>query len=592
MKIGLQNFQGVGAYTEISIAPITLFYGQNSAGKSSIADAIKFLRGTLENSHSGENWSKELKRHARRKLKDTYLKEGDYKGEESDVIFTIKDIFSEDDLYDPEHNRSDHFIFGVDDGFTNANFEYQLFFSSTGIIGRSWRLRESMLLVDEIPFFRYKETIYGRSVSFNSIHPSFTSKWNWGDELRSNLVSLIEEQVVDDLVIGGGGIKTNSVSWFELNYPASGDRYTHSRLFEFNPSFDAMVSGMPASIEGICALNGIKYFLDLPATVIARNLRIAAIGPIRDLPNMEYKVDPLYAEGGECWKELVDDIYRKNFETKGSENLGVHYSALNFVNHFLSSPDLLDTGYTITGDVKIVMNLKNAGKLSNLNHQELMKSLEPEGGLVHPYLVYQSSDLPVEIVDVGVGISQLIPVIWACWTTSSLTHVQQPELHLHPRLQGQVADLFINALHKSRKMLNPSDANGLTNHLRPAANARWTFQAPPENFRYFLLESHSEHILLRLLRRVRETKKIKFGDVYPEDGSELENHYSFIENAARLHLLHSSEVSVVYVDKNKEGLTTMKQLRLTEDGEFIDRWPGGFFSERDVDLFGDDLESL
>ena len=63
------------------------------------------------------------------------------------------------------------------------------------------------------------------------------------------------------------------------------------------------------------------------------------------------------------------------------------------------------------------------------------------------------------------------------------------------------------------------------------------------------METHSEHLILRLQRLVRE-KKIK-----PED------------------------VSVIYVSRGPEGAKS-ERLRLDEEGDFIDEWPDGFFPER------------
>ena len=57
--------------------------------------------------------------------------------------------------------------------------------------------------------------------------------------------------------------------------------------------------------------------------------------------------------------------------------------------------------------------------------------------------------------------------------------IEQPELHIHPAIQVGMGDLFIHAI-----------------------------QANPEGFptvgKTLLVETHSEHILLRLLRRIRE----------------------------------------------------------------------------------------
>jgi hypothetical protein len=70
---------------------------------------------------------------------------------------------------------------------------------------------------------------------------------------------------------------------------------------------------------------------------------------------------------------------------------------------------------------------------------------------------------------------------------------------------------------------------------------------------------------LRLLRRIRETSK-----------SDIKN---------KLIGLSAEHVSVLYVDKLEDGSSKIFPLRISHDGEFIDRWPNGFFTERDGDLF-------
>jgi predicted ATPase len=149
---------------------------------------------------------------------------------------------------------------------------------------------------------------------------------------------------------------------------------------------------------------------------------------------------------------------------------------------------------------------------------------------VHLRLRYIPDDLLLEIEDVGVGISQVIPVLLAA--NSSHVYIQQPELHLHPRLQAQLADVFIEQV--SRDPI-------------------------------FVIETHSEHFLLRILRRIRETYR---SDI-----------------AHTLFSLKAEDVVVLYVDKTKEGTSSIVQLRISAEGEFIDRWPNGFFTERDGELF-------
>jgi Protein of unknown function (DUF3696) len=79
-----------------------------------------------------------------------------------------------------------------------------------------------------------------------------------------------------------------------------------------------------------------------------------------------------------------------------------------------------------------------------------------------------------------------------------------------------------------------------------------------------LVETHSEHIMLRLLRRIRETTE---NQVPPG-----------------LISLSPEDLSVIYVESSDDGVR-FRPLRVDHDGEFIDRWPKGFFEERAEELF-------
>jgi energy-coupling factor transporter ATP-binding protein EcfA2 len=80
----------------------------------------------------------------------------------------------------------------------------------------------------------------------------------------------------------------------------------------------------------------------------------------------------------------------------------------------------------------------------------------------------------VNLIDIGFGASQVIPVVIQSILAkeNSLVIIEQPELHLHPRAQAQLADLFVEM---SRKGVR------------------------------FLIETHSEHLFLRLRRWIAET---------------------------------------------------------------------------------------
>jgi predicted ATPase len=86
----------------------------------------------------------------------------------------------------------------------------------------------------------------------------------------------------------------------------------------------------------------------------------------------------------------------------------------------------------------------------------------------------------VDLPDVGFGVSQVLPVLVQCFyaPAGSILFIEQPELHLHPRAQSHLADLFIDVL--------TSREGGLDRNIQ------------------LVIETHSEHFLHRLQRRIAE----------------------------------------------------------------------------------------
>lgn len=106
-----------------------------------------------------------------------------------------------------------------------------------------------------------------------------------------------------------------------------------------------------------------------------------------------------------------------------------------------------------------------------------------EGGQLYRVLVRKTPKAAeVLVTDVGFGVSQILPVLVLCFYVpeGSTVILEQPEIHLHPFVQAGLADVFIDAWKKRRVQV--------------------------------LLESHSEHLLRRLQRRMAEERVIP-GDV-------------------------------------------------------------------------------
>ena len=107
--------------------------------------------------------------------------------------------------------------------------------------------------------------------------------------------------------------------------------------------------------------------------------------------------------------------------------------------------------------------------------------------VVHQLKIHQHT-LDLDITDVGFGISQILPIIVQGFLSfkDSLTMVEQPEIHLHPKMQADLADLFIDII------------SGNATFSKRDKNKQANFQ------KHLLIETHSEYLLKRLMRRINE----------------------------------------------------------------------------------------
>lgn len=254
------------------------------------------------------------------------------------------------------------------------------------------------------------------------------------------------------------------------------------------------------------------------------------IGPMREIPVRNYVSNSNRSH--KYWNSL--DVW--NSICNERDWSGEHYQEV--VNDWLTNK--FNTSYQI--------ELKTFKEVSRgEGSSQLIEFDAKEGGSEGPSglgdfptrygfkLKDQEQGILIDAVDVGFGISQLIPVVAAALSEHvGLVAIEQPELHLHPAHQVVMGDLF--------------------SYGRDAWSAG----------KVFMIETHSEHIILRLLRRIRETTENEL----PLDVKELS----------------PNDLSIMYVDKTDEGVRFCK-LRVDETGEFKDRWPRGFFEERAEELF-------
>jgi hypothetical protein len=304
--------------------------------------------------------------------------------------------------------------------------------------------------------------------------------------------------------------------------------------------------------------------------------RMNYIGPLRDLPPRQIEVPRTkttsrWAKGLAAWESLP----------------AMERRSIDEINYWLGT-DCLGSGYQVQlqkfreiADSSPIYDLLNVNVINPKGIVSLIEAL-PEKTRVT--LQDSKNGLSVMPQDIGVGISQLFPVVVASvYFKETLVSIEQPELHVHPRLQTELADMFI----------------------------RYALDSGNQ----FLLETHSEHLMLRLLRRVRDSmssgpspamgrsalmlesvnfqlnKSIALVDdedfgilpqgAFRRKASEVELSAA---NMARRDYLQPEHLAVHYVEPTKQG-TKFTRLRVSEDGDFLDEWPQGFFDERDDEVF-------
>ncbi len=171
-------------------------------------------------------------------------------------------------------------------------------------------------------------------------------------------------------------------------------------------------------------------------------------------------------------------------------------------------------------------------RMKRRSFQEMIAHWLRELGLIHEFgleEIAQGTNLyraivktthystPTALTDVGFGVSQVLPALVLLYYVpeGSTVLMEQPEIHLHPAVQAGLADV----------MLNVAEARDLQ----------------------IVVESHSEHLMRRLQRRVAEEEV-------------------------------SSEDVKLYFVSTERGRARADDLALNEWGE-IENWPDNFFGD-------------
>lgn len=185
----------------------------------------------------------------------------------------------------------------------------------------------------------------------------------------------------------------------------------------------------------------------------------------------------------------------------------------------------IDVGKDGKSMPELIFRDQKTGFLSELQpwltHFDLPRSLAavPVGSSAFSLVAHiDDNNTVVNIADLGFGVSQLLPLIVQALNTSDGRYIvaEQPEIHLNPKLQARLADLFVDVVKRNGGVI---------------------------------VETHSEHLLTRLRRLVAEEK------------------------------VDSADVAIYFVEHGAGG-SQVREMSISTDGSLNPyEWPADFFDQ-------------
>ena len=217
--------------------------------------------------------------------------------------------------------------------------------------------------------------------------------------------------------------------------------------------------------------------------------RVKYIGPLRETPLRQYLLQDVYSDigvKGENTAHYLGQFGNREFEIPLPEsNDSIRISLEEAVSRW--------TSFLGVGDI-------------------VVKSHSIPGSNLTQIMVGNQN-----LVDVGFGVSQVLPILVEGLTieAGNTLILEQPEIHLHPKMQMDIADFLLKIARQGKNLI---------------------------------VETHSDHIINRMVRRALEDRELR------------------------------EMIGIYYIEKNKDGISKLIQIQIDEDLG-IDEAPPGFFDQ-------------
>lgn len=436
----IKNFKGWQDSGAIRIAPLTLLFGTNSAGKTSIPQLLLMLRQTIESAdrqrvlHLGD--------------KSTFVDLGTY----------------EDVVFQHEVERALSFEIG-------------------------WEASESMSVRDPLSGSSAESTQMG----FEAVIKADRHRQPIVDRFTYTLGPRAAPELK-------AGVQRRTTG---TKYDLTTERYKEVRQTGRAWPLPAPYHFHAFPDEAVAYYQNTAFVSDLALRLQELAKSFLHVGPLREYPNRIY-----------VWS--------------GEQHLHVGQRGERAVEAILAARDRKfnwkPKQHRRTLDRLVAERLHQMGLIDDFEVRPIAENRKEYEVLVrtHPRLPQ------VKLTDVGFGISQVLPVVVECFCTppGSIVIFEQPEIHLHPKVQADLADVFVDAIHARE-------------------------DGKPRNVQ-FIIESHSEHLIRRLQRLIAEEA------LTPEE--------------AALYFVHTDKAEA-----------HIEELEVDLFGNILN-WPENFFGDEMADL--------
>jgi predicted ATPase len=402
-QLRIQNFKGWQDTGDIQMAPITLFFGANSSGKSSIGQFLMMLKQTVE--------SPDRKAVFFPGNRNSAVQLGSY----TDIVFS----------HDPENK---------------IEFSYR------------WQLKDSLKFRDPLSD---NKTYTAHKLSFHAT-VALLDKTQHSPSVEEFLYVLHDHTSIQNAQTIG--MKRSIAKSAEYEVVASNYDLIKQRGRPGTLKAPYRFYGFPDEVVAYHQNADFVKDLNLYHERLFRSL--SYLGPLRT------KAERLYS-----WTGIEPESVGYAGENTVAAILAARNRQINLVKPRASRASPAKPFEEI-----IALKLKEMGLIEEFNVSAISEQRQEYEVKVRAKGSRDWVDLP----DVGFGISQVLPVLVQCFYAppGSIIIMEQPEIHLHPSAQSALADVMIDVIN--------SKEDGRDRDIQ------------------LIIETHSEHFLRRLQRRIAE----------------------------------------------------------------------------------------